>query len=105
MLTIKDEIPEYQLNNEAKNEIKKKILKKQKKSQIEKKLFYEGKKDSCNFQQFDTIKLFVRNIFNNKISLDEADEDQVELSIQIMNFKKNAKPNYPEEKNQESVYS
>ena len=40
-----------------------------------KNLFHEGKLDIHNMQQFYTIKSFARNIFNNKTSLDEADED------------------------------
>ena len=46
-----------------------------------KKLFHAGKSDIYNFQQFYTIKSLARNIFNNKISLDKADEDQIELLI------------------------
>ena len=32
---------------------------------------------------------FARKIFNKKINLDEADEDRVQLLIQIMDFKMN----------------
>ena len=47
-------------------------------------LFYKGKKDTYNFQKFDKIRSFYKNIFCNKITLDDADKDQVELSIKII---------------------
>ena len=47
-------------------------------------LFYKGKKDTCNFRKFDKIRSFSKNIFCNKITLDDADKDQVELSIKII---------------------
>ena len=45
------------------------------------------KNDKYNFQQFGTIKSFTRNIFNNKIILDEVDKDPIELLIQIRDLK------------------
>ena len=44
------------------------------------------------------MSYFARNIFSNKISLGKADEDQVELLFQIMDFKKNTKPKNPKKK-------
>ena len=55
-------------------------------------LFYKGKKNTYNFRQLDTIKSFARNGFSGKIVLDDADQDKVELVIQIMDFKNNTKP-------------
>ena len=62
-------------------------------------LFYKGKKNTYNFGQLDTIKSFARNSFSGKIVLDDADQDKVELVIQIMDFKNNTKPRN-KEKNQ-----
>ena len=62
-------------------------------------LFYKGKKNTYNFRQLDTIKSFARNSFSVKIVLDDADQDKVELVIQIMDFKNNTKPKN-KEKNQ-----
>ena len=44
-------------------------------------LFHAEKSDIYNFQQFYTIKSLARNVFNNEISLNKADENQVELLI------------------------
>ena len=63
------------------------------------KLFYKGKNDKCNFRQFDTVRSFARSAFTGKINLDEADEDKVELLIQIMDFNKKRKLKKPKKKN------
>ena len=42
---------------------------------------------------------FARKILNKKINLDKADEDRVQLLIQIMDFKMNTKPQNHEKKN------
>ena len=54
-----------------------------------------------NKRHCDTTRSFTKNLFNNKISLDEADENQVELLIQIIDFKKKTKPKNAEKKNHE----
>ena len=88
-LAIKDEVPEYQLSDEAKTEIEK--IKEIDKTMKIKKSFYAGENDTCDFRHLNTIRSFTKNTFNNKISLDEADENQVELLIHIMDFKKKKK--------------
>ena len=52
-------------------------------------------------------RCFTKNNFNNRISLDEADEYQVELLIKIIDFKNNTKPKSPERKKEtlQSIYS
>ena len=55
-------------------------------------LCQEGEKDKYNFQQFEKIKSFARKNLINGISFEEADENQVELLIPIMDFKKSTKP-------------
>ena len=47
---------------------------------------------------FRTINTFGRDIYNGKITLKEADEDQSSLFVEIMDFKKNARPQNPEKK-------
>ena len=41
---------------------------------------------------FDRRESFYKNISNGEINLEEADEYQVELLIQILDFKKKTKP-------------
>ena len=55
-------------------------------------LCYEGEKNKYNLQQFDIIKSFARKNLINVISFEEADENQVELLIPIIDFKKSTKP-------------
>ena len=45
---------------------------------------------------FQTIKTSARDIYNDKTTLKEADEDQNSLLVDIMNFKNKAKPQDPE---------
>ena len=45
-----------------------------------------------NFQQFETIRSFAKNIFNHIITLKGADENQSNLLDDIVEFKKNTKP-------------
>ena len=47
-------------------------------------------------------RCFTKNNFNNRISLDEADEYQVELLIKIIDFKNNTKPKSPEREKRNS---
>ena len=65
---------------------------------IEKICFIKVKKIHTIFGNW-TIKSFARNSFSGKIVLDDADQDKVELVIQIMDFKNNTKPKN-KEKNQ-----
>ena len=44
-------------------------------------------KNTYSFLQIDIIRSSATNIFSGKITLDDPDEDQVELLIQIMDFK------------------
>ena len=72
--SIKEYIPENILNDEAKKEL-------DKISEIEKdvdreKLVYKTNIHTYDFQTFQTIRTFARDIYNDEISLEEANEDQ-----------------------------
>ena len=56
-----------------------------------KKIFW-NKKHIYNFQRFETIKSFAKNVFNVKITLNNADEDQSNLLVEIDEFNKSKKP-------------
>ena len=57
------------------------------------------KEDTYNFQQFSTIRSFARNSFSGKITLDDADDEQVKLLTEIMDFKEKRKPKNFEKNN------
>ena len=63
-------------------------LKKQKNWFAEKKKIYRATEYTCNFKNFQTIKTFSRDIYNGKTTLQEADEDQSNLLVEIISFKK-----------------
>ena len=89
-LTIEDVIPKIALNNdEAKKKLDK--IKEIEKNVDRKKLVYETNEYTYSFKKFQTIKTFGRDIYEAKITLEEADKYQTNLLAEIMNFKKNAK--------------
>ena len=67
------------------------------------KLIYRASEYTYSFQNFQTIKTFGRDIYNGKITLKESDEDQANLLVEIMNFKKKAKPQDPGKKQERKV--
>ena len=104
-LTIKNIIPENIMSDEAKKEIektfRKKIMKIEKTIDREN-IIYRASENTYRFQNFQTIKTFGRDIYNDKITLKEADQDQRNLLVEIMNFKKKTKPQNPQEKGKKS---
>ena len=54
-------------------------------------LVYETDKYVYNFQQFEAITSFTKNIFYNKINLDEADKAQIDLLNDFLDFQKGAR--------------
>ena len=95
-LTIKNIIPENIISDECKKEMDK-IVKIEKTVDREE-LIYRVSEYTYSFQNFQTIKTFGRDIYSGKITLKDADEDQASLLVEIMNFKKKAKPQDPEKK-------
>ena len=53
---------------------------------------YKTNKSVYNFQQFETIKFFAKNIFAGQSTLDNADKYQSNLLHEIFDFNKNMKP-------------
>ena len=101
-LTIKDVIPNDALNNdEAKKEIDK--IKEIEKNVGSYKLSYETNEYIYSFKNFRTTnnfqpKEFGRDIYEGKITIEEADEYQTDLLTEIMNSKKNMKLRSQEKK-------
>ena len=51
-----------------------------------KKLVYNASEYTYDSRKFSTIRMFGRDIYDDKISLEEADEDQSDLADEIENF-------------------
>ena len=62
--------------------------------------YYRMNKCIFNFQNFQTLSTFGGDIYNGKITIAEADEDQSYFSVEILNFKEKAKLESPEKKQQ-----
>ena len=90
-LTIKDVIPKSSLNN---NEAKKGLdkIKEIKKTVDREKLVYRASEYTYNFRNFRTIKAFGRDLYEGKITLEEANEDQDNLLRDIRNFNYKTRP-------------
>ena len=95
-VTIKNIITENILNDEAKKEIDK--ITEIGKTVDREKLVYKASEYTYSFQNFRTIRAFVRDIYNGEITLKEADEDQASLLNEIMNFRDKTKPKDEEKK-------
>ena len=86
-LTTEDAIPNDALNdNEAKKEPDK--IKEIEKNVDKKKLIYETNEYTYSFKIFQTIKTFGRDIYEDKITLEKANEYQTNLLAEIINLKK-----------------
>ena len=98
-LTIQDLIPKNVLNNdEAKKELDK--IKEIEKNVNREKIIYEKNEYTYSFKNFQTIKTFGKDIYQGKITFEEANEYQTDLLTEIMNFRKNTKPSSQEKKQQ-----
>ena len=96
-LTIEDAILKNALNNEAKKELHK--IKEIEKNVDRDKLIYETNKYTYSFKDFQIIKTFDRDIYEGIITLEKANEYQVDLLAEIMNFGENTKPRSEEKRN------
>ena len=65
---------------------------------MEQNLYYKANKCTYNFQNFRAINTFGRDIYNVTITTKEADSDQSDLLVKVLNFRKQVKPKNPEKK-------
>ena len=77
-------------SDEAKEEINR-ILKVEKNVDREK-LVYDSGKYTYDFRMFNTIRTFGEDLYEGKITLEEADEDQSDLTDMINEFAKETRP-------------
>ena len=101
-LIIEDVIPNDALNNdEAKKELDK--IKETENNVDREKLIYKTNEYTYSFKNFQTIKTFGRDIYEGKITIEEANEYQTDLLAEIMNFRKNTKPRSQEKKQEKEI--
>ena len=78
-------------------------LEKQKKNVDREKLIYEMDEYTYSFKNFQTIKTFGQDIYEGKITINDADEYQTNLLTEILNFRKNTKPRSQEIKQEKEI--
>ena len=101
-LTIEDVIPKNALNNdEAKKELDK--IKEIEKNVDREKLIYETSEYTYSFKNYKTTKTFGRDIYEGKITIEEANEYQTDLLTEIRNFRANVKPRSQKEKQEKEI--
>ena len=88
-------------SDEAREEINK-ILKIEKNVDWEK-LVYQAGKYKYDFRKFNTIRTFGEDIHNEKITLEEADEDQSDLADRINEFTKKTRPKSDKKKQKREI--
>ena len=83
-------IPKSALNNESEKEIDK--IKETENSIDKEKLIYKSNKHTYDFRNFQTIRTFGKDIYEDEITFEEADEDQSNLLNSIIDFKNKTRP-------------
>ena len=81
-----------------KPKIKLRKLKKKRKNGEWREFFFSERKKIHTISEH--LTQLAKNIFNNKITLDDDNKDQADLLIEIMNFNKKIKPKRPGKKKQ-----
>ena len=66
-------------------------------------MFYESNKQVYDFKVFKTIRSFRDSIYNNKIEIHEANEEQADLLEYILSFNSKTKPRSDEDKNKNKM--
>ena len=55
-------------------------------------MIYNLSKESFDFNAFKTIRTFGEDIYNSKITINEADQEQADLINYVSNFNNKARP-------------
>ena len=67
------------------------------------KLFYDAGEYRYDFRKFNTIRTFGEDIYNGKITLEEADKDQSDLADNINKFIKETRPKKYDKKQEKKI--
>ena len=68
------------------------------------KLFYKTNKYRYDFRKFQTIRNFGKDIYDDEITLEEADEDQSDLLNSISDFKNETRPENNTKKQEKKLF-
>ena len=66
-------------------------------------MVYEAGKHKYDFRKFNTIRTFGEDIYEGKITLEEADEDQSDLPDKINEFNKKRRPKSDKKKQKREI--
>ena len=61
-------------------------------------MVYYSSKEPSDFRIFKTIRSFGEDIYNSKITINEADQEKSDLVEYILNFNNKAKPKNKDDK-------
>ena len=86
--------------DEIKNELNK--IKRYENKLIRDNLFYESSKQIYDFRVFKTIRYFGDSIYNHKIKIHEANQQQAKLLEYILSFNEKSRPRSYENKNKKN---
>ena len=89
------------IKDEAKKELDK--IKEIEKTVDREKLVYRASEYTYNFRNFRTIRTLGRDIYEGKITLKEADEDQSNLLNDIRNFRDKTRPQNDKKKQEKEI--
>ena len=67
-------------------------------------LVYRASEYTHSFKTFQTTKTHGRGIYDGATTLKEADDDQRNLLVEIINFKKKTKPQDPGKKQKKKIF-
>ena len=88
--------------HEAKKELDK--IKEIEKNVDREKLIYKTNEYTYSFKNFQTVKTFGQDIYEGKITTEEANEYQTDLLAEIKNFRKNIKPKIQEKGQEKKLF-
>ena len=61
-------------------------------------MIYYSSKETFNFNEFKTIRSFGEDMYNSKITIDEANRKQADLLEYIVNFNNKTRPKNKDDK-------
>ena len=66
-------------------------------------MVYYSSKEPSDFRIFKTIRSFGEDIYNSKITINEADQEKSDLVEYILNFNNKAKPKNKDDKKNKKI--
>ena len=67
-------------------------------------MIYYSSKEPFDFRMFKTIRSFGDDIYNRKITINKADQEQSDLVEYILNFNNKTRPKSKDDKKNKKIY-